>query len=907
MKNKEYNFHALTQEQTLEKLNSNYSGLAEKEAGERIKKYGPNKLPEKKKAHLVFIFLKQLNNFFVYILLIAGIISFFLDHRVDMYVILAVIIINSTISFLQEYKAEKAIKALKKMVVPLAKVYRSGQLLQINARDLVPGDIISIEEGDKVPADARLIEINDLRTVESSLTGASMPSEKSLKVLPKETALADRINTIFMGTFIAAGSAKAVVISTGSKTAIGTLAKEIEEIKPEKSHFKEKTDKLALQMGILAVIGAGLVFVIGYFVKGFDFSEIFLFTIASLISGIPEGLPAILALVLAIGAFRMAKRKAIIRKIYATETLGVVNTIITDKTGTLTQNTMNVEKISLLGEKEILVSGKGWEPFGEFTQRGEKIMPLRNPCIAKLTSIAALGTRANILKDKGNYKIIGDPTEAALLVLAEKSGVKKEDLLKKEKIIDEIPFSSKLKYRASLLSLVGRSGKKEIYVIGAPEEILKLSSYGLKKGRKAALLPSDKKEISKSADKLAGETMRVVALAYREFPKTKKEISDEDVSSLIFTGLVGMKDPPRQEVSEAIKKARSAGIKIIMVTGDHKETAIAIAKEIGLVDRPEKNYPLALTETELLEMEKNSKKKFEEAVKNVPIFARLTPGMKLRIAGILQKSGAIVAMTGDGVNDAPALKKADVGISMGIIGTDVARESSEIILSDDNFASIVSAIEEGRIVFTNTRQTSTFLVTTNFAEHVCLITSISLGLPLPLLPTQILWLNLVTDTAPALGLAAEPNYNHAISEKPRNSKENILTKSIIPFVALMTIAMVIVTIGVFKYYLPYGIDKARTAAFAVMMFTQLFNTLNVRSLKQSVFNIGLFSNKYANIALAFSVIVGVIVLYIPFFQSVFGFSSLGAAELGIIFLLSSTVFIIGELYKVIKNYISPVK
>jgi Ca2+-transporting ATPase len=892
-------FHSQTVEDALEKLSSNINGLSEKEAKSRLEKFGFNEIPEKKARHPVLIFLKQFHSILIYILIIAAIISFFSGDLIDVYIIIGVILINAIMGFVQERKADLSIQALKKMIVLHAKVYREGELLQIAARELVPGDIILIEEGDRIPADARLLEIKVFRTVEASLTGESLPVDKNIKILPEKTALADCKNMAFMGTFVARGQAKAVVTATGISTAFGKIAQDIEKIKRVKGHFKEKTDKLAKQMGIIAAIGASATFIIGFFIRGFEFLEIFLFTLASLVSGIPEGLPAVLIIVLSVGAHRMAKRNAIIRTLPSTETLGVVTVIITDKTGTLTENTMNVEKIILPSETEITVSGKGWTPSGSFFQREKIIHPSRNPSLAKLLEIAAISSDAEVLREKNRYEIIGDPTEAALTVLAEKAGLKKEKILEKVKEIDELPFSQELRCEASLLIFPEKSKRKEIYVVGAPEVILNHSAHVLENNKCKKITQKQRKDILTQVEHLTKKAMRVLALAYKEVPHHIDGLSEDLVSKLVFVGIVGMKDPPRQEVEEAIVKAKKAGIRVVMTTGDHKGTALAIAKEIGLIDEKAKSkYPEALTEQELLDL---SEKEFEDIIKNVSIFARLTPNMKLRIVKTLQKQGHIVAMTGDGVNDAPALKRADVGIAMGIIGTDVARESSEIVLADDNFASIVNAIEEGRIVFKNTRQASCFLITTNFAEDVTIISTLLLGLNLPLLPTQILWLNLVTDGVSDVALAAEPGHGDVLEEPPQKTKEGILSKEMIPFIILMTCIMAIFTLTIFNAYLPQGIEKARTAAFVVMAFTQLFNVLNMRSFRKSIFKIGFSTNKYIIVSLLVSIILLVIVIYVPFFQNMFHFVPLSLMELLTISLLSSVVFWFDELYKFIKK------
>lgn len=890
------NFHSKSVSQSLNELSSNPKGLQKHSAKSRLKKSGLNELPEKKKISPALIFLKQFKSALVYILIIAALISFFFDRLIDVYVISAILLINASIGFFQEYKAETAIQALKKMIVSYAKVYRNSTLLKINANELVPGDIIFLEEGDKVPADARLIDVKNLRTVEASLTGESVPADKDIALLPKKTALADRKNMVFMSTFVVSGQAKAVVTATGARTVIGTLAESIEHIKRKKSHFEKKTNLLAKQMGSIALIGATIVFLIGYFFRNFDFTEIFLFTIAELVSAIPEGLPAILTVVLAIGSRRMAKRKAIIRKLSATETLSVVDVICTDKTGTLTKNTMTIQKIILPGKSEIEVSGVGWTPKGEFSQNKKRIVPLENPSFLKLINISALCNNARIYKEENRDKIIGDPTEAALVVLAEKAGVKKEVLQEKEKKIDDLPFNQSLKLRASL---VKTGKKKQLYVIGAPESILSRSARFQGKTSAEKINPGQRQEIYAQIDKLSSDAMRVLAIAYKDLPANTNKLSQSDIKDLVHVGLVGMIDPPREGVKKAIARSKKAGIRVIMTTGDHKNTAIAIAKQIGLIDTGQKTkYSHALTETELRDL---SEEYFEKVVKEVSVFARLSPKMKLKIASTLQKQGHVVAMTGDGVNDAPALKKADIGISMGVIGTDVAREASEIVLADDNFASIINAIEEGRIVFINTKQASFLLISTNFAETATIIATLIAGLPLPLLPIQILWLNLVTDSFPGIALATEPDNNHVIQGKPRKPKENILSREILPFLILVLGVMFILTLTIFSSYLPQGLEKARTGAFVTMSLTQIFNMYNMRSIKNSVFKIGFFSNKYATGALIISITLLLTVVYTPFIQNIFQFKPLTFFEFALIAALSSLVLWFGEAYKFIRN------
>ncbi len=892
-------YHSYSVDETFKQLSSSQSGLTETEANSRLDSFGTNEIQGKERISPFLIFVKQFHSILIYILLVAALIAWFYGKMIDVYVIIAVVFLNALMGFIQEYRAEKAIQALKNIIVPTAKVYRGGELMEINAKKIVPGDVIVLEEGDRIPADARIFESKNFRTVESSLTGESSPVNKKIDKVDVNSAIGDRFNMVWMGTFSASGQAKAVVVATGNKTAFGKIAEDIDKIKKQKNHFENKIDKLAKQMGVIAVFGAASIFLIGFFIKGIEFQEILFFTIASLVSGIPEGLPAVLVIVLAIGASRMAKRNAIIRRLPATETLGVTTVISTDKTGTITHNTMNITDIIFNGIEKVKVSGSGWQPVGDFYYQDNKISSLENVSLSKIFHISAICNNSKLVKENSDdtrYKIIGDPTEAALVVLAEKAGLKSDTL--GEKKIDDLPFNAEFKYRASLSAIIEEDNKHELYVVGAPEAVIKRSSHYLLNGNKKELDKAKEKEIIKEIDQLTNKAMRTIALAYKTLPAKHKSLSNDIVDDLVFAGVVGMIDPPRPEVKQSVSQARQAGIRVIMTTGDHRGTAVAIAREVGILDNfsdePEK---VSLTEEELNKM---SKQEFNQAVSEINVFARLTPNMKLRIAESLQEKGEIVAMTGDGVNDAPALKKADIGIAMGIIGTDVARESSEIILADDNFASIVNAIEEGRIVFTNTRQTSTFLVTTNFAEHATLIASLILFVQLPLLPTQILWLNLVTDGVSGLALANEPGHGNTLKEPPRKKNEGILSKEILPFLLLMTVVMTVLTIAFFSYHLSVDgdIDKARTAAFTIMAFTQLFNVLNMRSMKLSIFKIGFFSNKYVPICLLAAIFLQFIAIY--FLDSVFHFARLDFHEVVLIFIFSSFVLWFGEIYKYLR-------
>jgi Ca2+-transporting ATPase len=548
---------------------------------------------------------------------------------------------------------------------------------------------------------------------------------------------------------------------------------------------------------------------------------------------------------------------------------------------------MMVSRVILVGGEEVSVSGNGYNPAGSFFKNEEIIHPLRDRKLNRLLHIAAVCNRGETVKTDDRFEVIGDPTEAALFVLAEKAGLKKRILLEESPLLDELPFNEERKYRAVLIG----GNKKRIYAVGAFEKLVGLSD----------LTSEEQAKILYRAENLAAEGMRILAIAYKEADGKNVKLSESRIKGMKLAGVVGMIDPPRAGVKEAIFKAKKAGLRVIMKTGDHKNTAVAIAKEVGLVPEDADPDKVALTEDGLLELLKFGEEQFEEAVRTTPIFARVTPGMKLKIVETLQKQGEIVAMTGDGVNDAPALKRADIGIAMGVIGTDVARETSNMVLADDNFATIVNAIEEGRIVFKNVRQTSFYLITTNVAEDAAIITTLLLAMPLPLLPIHVLWLNLISDGIPTVGLALEQGGGRELEELPRKAGERILSKEVIPYLLFLAVLMVAGTVAMFSFYLPQGIEKARTVAFTVMAFFQLWNVFNMRSLKESVFKLGIFSNKFVVFSLLIATVVQIAVIHVPFLAAAFRFEPLGIIEwLFIIFVTSSALWL-GELYKFFKK------
>jgi Ca2+-transporting ATPase len=881
--------HSRTIEEVMVDLETSANGLSNEDALQRLVDYGPNEISEGKSASIFLLIIKQFKSWLVIILIIAAIISWMIGHILDTWVIVVVVIINACIGFLLEYRAEKAIASLKKMIVKTAKVLRNDIIFIIPSVKLVPGDVMILEEGNSISADGRIIQFKNFRTMEASLTGESIPVSKKEKTHTKETPLADRKNMVWKGTYVAGGFAKVIVTGTATNTAIGDISETLDQIVVKRTNFMKKTDILAKQMSVIAITSALMIFLIGYFYRHFDFNEMLIVSIAALVAAIPEGLPAVISIVLAIGAKRMAKRKAIIREFTATETLGAVTAILTDKTGTLTQNSLTVRKVFIPGTADYTVSGVGWFPVGNFLQKKTIIDTEKNSALQKLLKIATVSNNSEFRHNKevNTYELIGDPTEGALSVLAKKGGLSNEKF--KKYILDDLPFDSVIKLRATLIK---EDKYPELYVTGAPEKLLERSISVLSAHGELKLEKKEKEEIQQKISEWSNHAMRVIALAYKRIDTDV--INEEAIDDLVFVGITGMIDLPRVDSIKAVEKCKQAGIRVIMVTGDHVNTAVAIAKKTGIIENKAENDVVALTEQQLLQLDKDE---FDKAIRDISVFARLTPKMKLKIAERLQVMGHLIAMTGDGVNDAPALKQADVGISMGIMGTDVARNSSDVVLADDNFSTVVNAVEEGRIVFTNSRQSSFFLVTTNIAESATLLISILLGFPLPLTATQILWLNLVTDGVTGIALATEPGHGEIMKNRPLLKNENILNKDVMPFLIINVVLMVTLSLATFYYYLNDGIEKGRTGVFIIMAFTQLFNVFNLRSISKSVFEIGLFSNKNINLAIGISVLLLIMVTEVPILASIFSFNSLHVSDLIILFALSSSVLWAGELYK----------
>lgn len=903
-----YPYHSISAEECIQKLRSGSEGLQADEAEARLKEFGKNELPEKGGINPILLFIKQFKDFLILILFIAAGVAWWAGHMADVYIIIAVIFFNAIIGFVQEYKAEKAIMSIKGMVRKKAHVLRGGKDRMIPTEDVVPGDIVILEEGSNVPADARLLKKKNLRVIEAALTGESMPSDKETDPVEENAPIGDRHCMVWKGTNVVSGTGEAVVTATGKNTEIGKIAVSMGEMEIRDSNFRKKTSKLGKQMAIIAVTTALIVFAIGYWYRDYEFEDILLVTIATLVSSIPEGLPVVISIVLAIGAKRMSRSKAIVREFTATEMMGSVSTILTDKTGTITLNTLTVRKIFTGRGDEAEVTGSGYRIEGEFRKNGEKTDPLNDPVGEKLLSVAAFCNNATLpddekeqndnsgseKDDEDDQRVSGDPTEVAMLVLGLKSGIKDKEPYRGYNVVDDLPFSSEQKFRASLVD----TGKgREIYVIGAPEKILELSTQWLGDSGPEKLTDEKRNEIREKIDMWSDDAMRVLSQAFRE--TDNGNLAAEDIKDLTWIGITGIIDPPREGVRESIEECKTAGIRVMMLTGDHKKTALAIARQVGIVDdntSEKEDFPLAL-ESKELDVDDT---RFDEYLTRTSVFARVDPHTKLRIAERIQAKDTLVAMTGDGVNDAPALKRVDVGIAMGRRGTDVARDASDIVLQDDNFSTIVNAVREGRIVFENVKKTSYFLLVTNFALTAVIVTGLLLGLPIPLTAALILYVNLVTDGVMDVALATEPGHGEIMNQPPVSKNAGILHRDVLPFLVIISVLMVILSMLVYNHYLVQGTEKARTAIFLVVSMTQIFNAYNMRSLKQTVFEFGIFTNKWVNLAFLASLVLQIIVIKLTPMRELFGLGDIGYTEIVILFLLSSIVLWAGELFKYLK-------
>lgn len=891
-------WYALKIDEVFEQLKTSRRGLSPEETKKRLQEYGQNELEEGGKTTRLDILIAQIKNPLIAVLAGAALISFLAGKQIDAVVILAVIVLNTAIGFFKEFKAEEAISALMSHAAPEAEVMRAypdkdaSHRLRIKAREIVPGDIILVEAGGKVPADARIIEAMNLEVDESMLTGESVPSRKKTDVLKGELSNIEMENILFAGTIVTQGRGNAVVFSTGMATEMGKIARLISKTQKTTTPLKKRTMDLGRNLMLLAVLASSLTFVAGY-LRGFELIDLFLFTVAMAVSAIPEGLPAAITITLAVGVSRMSKRHAIMRKLDAVETLGSVTAICTDKTGTLTTNQMTVQKI-LLANRMVDVTGVGFKPEGSFEVEGIEVDAEKDETLKTFLQIAALCNDSSIevqdAEEGGRWQVQGDPTEGALIVASAKAGLQKEELEQTFPRIDEIAFDPNNRYMATFHR--NQNGDVLVYLKGAPETVLAMCSGYLEDGKFKNLGQKETQELLERSAEMAAGALRVLAMASRTLKFDEIErFKKEGPSDLIFAGFSGMMDPPRPEAIEAVKLCKRAGIKVFMATGDHKITAEAIAREMGILEGASKVY----SGSDLDEM---TNERLDEVIHEASVFARVSPEHKHRIVEALKRKGHVVAMTGDGINDAPALKASDIGIAMGITGSDVTKETADMILTDDNFQSIVNAVEEGRVIFENIRKVVKYLISTSAGEVLTIISSLAvLSLnALIFTPVQVLWVNLVTDGLLVVNLAMEPKEEDVMDEPPRKPKEKIINMEIVKDALFVAAIMAIGTLFMFTREWNGGdIIRAQTMGFTTMAMFQVFNAVNCRSRIKSAFSLGLFSNKYLVVAIVASVILQVLVTEFFFFNIALGTVSLSMMDWISIFAVASTVFFAVEI------------
>jgi len=851
------NWHSMTMEEVLSKLDSGQEGISSNLARERLSQHGPNQIESPTKPSPLRIFIGKFKDYMVLVLVFAAIISFIAGETTNAYVILGIVVLVAIIGFVQEYKAEKAMEALREMVAPEADVIRDGRMSTIPAAELVPGDVVFLEAGDKVPADCRILEETTLQVIESSLTGESHPVEKVALPLPEEMALADRKNMLFMGTIISQGNCRAVVTATGRDTELGKISGLMKQEQAEPP-LKIKLQQLAKRQAFLVLVISAIVFGL-MFSRGLPIIDALIASIALAVAGIPEALPFIVTLALAFGTQVMARKNAIIRRLPEVETLGSTTVICTDKTGTLTTGEMTLREIRTY--RKIEVTGAGYDPSGQFTSEGANIDPAEED-LARILKIGVLANNSAIERANGGWRVVGDPTEGALIVAAKKAGVLDKIRDGSSRFI-EYPFDSD-RMRMTTVDEVRREG----YIVsmkGAPEVVLSRCAQTMSPNGTRPLSEEDKRSILAEADQMAENALRVLALAWKpisiNYPAEATSI-DLIESGLIFAGLTGMMDPPRKEVPEAIRISKEAGIRTVMITGDHRLTARAIGKELGIGNGEV---------IEGVELDRMSAEDLREHIDDVSVFARVTAEHKVRIVEALKARGHIVAMTGDGVNDAPALTAADIGVAMGRTGTEVTKEASDMVIADDNFATIVSAIEEGRRIFDNIRKGTSYLLSVSFAELATIFIAVALGFPLPLLAAQILWINVVAEEFPAIGLALEPSHSDIMKRKPRDPKESMPSRGLMIYTLGIAAAIVAGTLGMYLITLQENPDVsyARTVAFVGLGFFTVYNAYSSRSLQESVFRMNPLGNKTLLLGIAASILAILAVVYIPFMQFIF--------------------------------------
>ena len=911
-------WHTLPSHDVVNGLKTNVaSGLSRTEVESRLKKYGHNQLEEKKGESPFLLFLGQFNNFIVWVLIAAAIISGFMGEWVDALAIIAIVIINAVIGFAQEYRAEKALDALQKMAAPFSKVMRDGEVCSIPSRDVVPGDVVLLEAGDYVPADGRLCSSFSLRTQEASLTGESTPVGKSMEPLQNPLLpIGDRGNMVFMGTSVTGGKGTCVIVSTGMKTELGKIAGLIQEAGKEETPLQRKLEAFGKKLVYLCLGIVTIVFFLELWRKD-PLLEAFLTSVSLAVAAIPEGLPAIVTIALALGVQRMVKRNVLIRKLPSVETLGCANVICSDKTGTLTQNEMTVRQMCVNG-KTLDVSGTGYAPEGRITHGSQNLSAGDHRAAKLVLGLGALCNNAFLKKENNDaWKVIGDPTEGAILSAAAKAGVWKEDISKIFPLSSEIPFDSNRKKMSTLR--VTPYGSLFVCEKGAPDVILKDCAKIYSEGVVRGLTEKDIQLITRENNRMAGDALRVLGVAFK--PVDHNDISPAPAvveKDMIFVGLLAMIDPPRREVKDAVAKCHSSGITTVMITGDHKNTARAIGEELGFF----RDNARAVDGVELDALSDDA---LAKEVENIAVYARVSAEHKIRIVKAWKRQGAVVAMTGDGVNDAPAVKEASIGVSMGITGTDVTKEASDMVITDDNFASIVAAIEEGRGIYDNIKKSIHYLLSCNTGEILTMLLASIFNLPLPLFPIQILWINIATDGLPALALGVDPVDPDVMKRPARRSSEQIVGRrlgalmvfqgfliaagTLLAYLCVLYYTSGSPTQGCFSWFsrevisgaLSGDVARARTVAFCVMVISQLFHSFNCRNARLSLFKLGVFTNKKLLFATGLSLVMQITIVYIPYLEDVFKVTPLAARDWLTVFSFSALIFVVVEVMKGVRG------
>ncbi len=867
------------------------AGLSQAEAAARLAEFGPNELREAPRPTFWRMLLEQFNNFIVIFLIVASIVSAVVGDVVEAAAILAIVILNALLGVIQERRAEEALAALRRMAAPEAHVFRDGHRLLLPGRELVPGDLVLLEAGNYVPADLRLIESANLRVEEAALTGESVPVEKDARVtLRQDVQLGDRLNTAFMGTLVNYGRGKGVVISTGMHTQIGMIATMLQLVQEEPTPLQQRLDRLGKTLGMAALVVCALVFLVGW-LRGYPPLDMFLIAVSLAVAAVPEGLPAVVTITLALGMREMIKRHALIRRLSSVETLGSATVICSDKTGTLTQNQMTATRLWVDG-LDFEISGRGYAPQGEFHLNGKSVELHEYPAALTALWVAVLANDASLEpseKEASGYQLAGDPTEGALIVAAAKAGASRDAFHLAYPRIDEVPFDSARKRMTTVHRVrdpqpedfspfydTSAQGWVVAATKGAPDVVLDLCTrYQRIHDEPAPLDDEARRRILEANDHMTRQALRVLAVAYRAEREVPDQLVAEHVErDLVFVGLIGMIDPARPEVLPAMEKARRAGIRTLMITGDYPETARAIAKDIGLLQPGHK----VMSGSELAQIDDAT---LQHEVLHTDVFARVSPEHKVRIVEALKNNGQVVAMTGDGVNDAPALKRADIGVAMGITGTDVAKETADMVLTDDNYVSIVAAVEQGRIIYSNIRKFVFYLLSCNVAEILIIFLATMAGLPSPLTPIQLLLLNLITDGLPALALGYEKGDPDTMDQPPRPPSEPIINRWMRTGIIVQTLAITSVTLGAYFIGLrahPEMPAFAETMAFVTLSFSELLRAFTARSERYPLLKIGLLTNMRMFYAVAGSLVVLVAVVYLPFLQRIFDTVSLGLAQ-----------------------------